>query len=186
MAVLLGSVAGDFPAGRRHRHHEHHAGVGHRTHARDRHPHGRRRAQPRHHAAISRRGGRHGRHRRHDRHPARHRQLRSPQRLGAVADPDRSGRSSPSPFSSPAPSASSSVFIPPKKRRIWIPSTRCDTSSGAKRWSVGFGIFSLYSGFHHSVNRSIYRSHIHFRSLFTQAVNSNARLCCAPMRPCFS
>ena len=29
-----------FPAGRRHRHHEHHAGFGHRAHARDRYSHG--------------------------------------------------------------------------------------------------------------------------------------------------
>ena len=34
-----------FADGRRHRHHEHHAGVGHRAHARDRHPHGHRRTE---------------------------------------------------------------------------------------------------------------------------------------------
>ena len=62
----------DLAARRRHRHHEHHARVGHRTHPRDRHPHGRRRAQQGHHAAISRRGCRHGRHRRHYRHPLGH------------------------------------------------------------------------------------------------------------------
>ena len=92
MAVLLGSVAGDLAAGRRHRHHEHHAGVGHRTHPRDRHPHGRRRAQQGHHAAISRRGCRHGRHRRHYRHPLGYWQLRTPKNLGPMADPDRSDR----------------------------------------------------------------------------------------------
>jgi putative ABC transport system permease protein len=44
------------PAGGRHRHHEHHAGVGHRAHARDRHPEGARRHAPRHPDAVPARG----------------------------------------------------------------------------------------------------------------------------------
>ena len=42
-----------LPARRRHRHHEHHAGLGDRADARDRHPHGRRRPAPRHPAPSS-------------------------------------------------------------------------------------------------------------------------------------
>ena len=43
-------------AGRRHRHHEHHARLGHRAHPRDRHPQGGRRAAGRHPAPVPDRG----------------------------------------------------------------------------------------------------------------------------------
>ena len=54
-------------AGRRHRHHEHHAGLGHRAHARDRPQDGGRRARSRHPAAVPGRGGDAGADRRHRR-----------------------------------------------------------------------------------------------------------------------
>ena len=44
MTGLLERRCGGEPAGRRHRHHEHHAGIGHRAHARDRHQAGHRRS----------------------------------------------------------------------------------------------------------------------------------------------
>ncbi len=46
-----------FADRRRHRHHEHHAGIGHRAHARDRVAHGGGRARPRYPAAIPGRSG---------------------------------------------------------------------------------------------------------------------------------
>ncbi len=47
LTAFLAAIAGDQPARRRHRHHEHHAGLGHRAHARDRHPARHRRARAR-------------------------------------------------------------------------------------------------------------------------------------------
>ena len=48
-----GGHRGDLAGGGWHRHHEHHAGVGHRAHPRDRPAHGHRRARQRHPAASS-------------------------------------------------------------------------------------------------------------------------------------
>ena len=53
MAILLGAIASVSLDRRRHRDHEHHAGVGHRTHARDRPAAGRRREDARHPARSS-------------------------------------------------------------------------------------------------------------------------------------
>ena len=53
-----GEHRGGLAAGRRHRHHEHHAGVGHRADARDRPAHGGRRARPRRADAVPGRGDR--------------------------------------------------------------------------------------------------------------------------------
>ena len=58
LTILLGSIASISLAGRRHRHHEHHAGLGHRAHPRDRHPHGHRRPPPRHPGPVPHRGHR--------------------------------------------------------------------------------------------------------------------------------
>ena len=63
-------------AGRRHRHHEHHAGVGHRAHARDRPAHGGGRAHARHPRPVPGRGGDAVADRRPDRRRARHRRRR--------------------------------------------------------------------------------------------------------------
>ena len=53
--LFLGSDRGDLAGRRRHRHHEHHAGDGHRADPRDRHPPRARCEEARHHAAVSRR-----------------------------------------------------------------------------------------------------------------------------------
>ena len=115
---------------RRHRHHEHHAGVGHRAHARDRPAHGRRRARPRHPHAVPRRG----RHARAHRRPDRHRRSAAPRRSRSASSPDGAPRSASrrccSPSASPARSACSSASIRRARRRGWRRSTRCGTSSG--------------------------------------------------------
>ena len=69
-----GRHRGRIAAGRRHRHHEHHAGVGHRADPRDRPPDVARRQGPRRPAAVPRRGGRARPHRRlyRDWHGVRH------------------------------------------------------------------------------------------------------------------
>ena len=59
---------GHLPAGGRHRHHEHHDGVGGRAHPRDRHPQGPRREGADHPGPLRHRGGHHLRPRRGDRH----------------------------------------------------------------------------------------------------------------------
>ena len=58
---------GDLAPGRRHRHHEHHAGERDRAHPRDRHPHGDRRAHARHPSPVQYRGRSGRRARRHSR-----------------------------------------------------------------------------------------------------------------------
>jgi hypothetical protein len=112
-AARLGG--GDLAPGRRHRDHEHHAGLGHRAHARDRHPHGdRRQGPPRPGAVPARGGGALGGRRPHRDPPGRrglgaHRALR---RLagGARPRPDLSW-----PSASPPSSASSSASIPRRR-----------------------------------------------------------------------
>src|SRR4029453_674717 len=61
----------DLAPGRRHRHHEHPAGVSHGAHARDRDPHGDRRPARARAPAVPRRGGATERGRRRGRHPRR-------------------------------------------------------------------------------------------------------------------
>ena len=70
LTLVSGRHRGHFAAGRRHRNHEHHAGLGHRANARDRHPQGHRRAPPRHLDAVPHRGrpGQSGRRHRGGRH----------------------------------------------------------------------------------------------------------------------
>jgi putative ABC transport system permease protein len=57
MTMMLAGIAGHLAAGGRHRHHEHHAGVGLGAHPGDRHPQGHRRPARRHHDAVFDRGG---------------------------------------------------------------------------------------------------------------------------------
>ncbi len=56
--IVLGSIAGHQPARRRHRYHEHHAGLGHRADAGDRHPPGHRGQAQADHLPVPHRDGR--------------------------------------------------------------------------------------------------------------------------------
>ena len=57
LSLLLSAIALDFPDRRRHRHRQRDARLGHRAHARDRHPHGGRGERPGRALAVSRRSG---------------------------------------------------------------------------------------------------------------------------------
>jgi hypothetical protein len=85
---------GRVAAGRRHRHHEHHAGVGHRANARDRPSSRRRRAPTRHSRPVPDRGDDARHHRRRDRHRARRRSSHRHRQSGrlALAHRARGGR----------------------------------------------------------------------------------------------
>ena len=115
---------------RRHRHHEHHAGVGHRAHARDRPAPGHRRARLRRAAAVPDRGRRHQPRSAGDRHRPRaicvSEARRSTTRTGRRWC--RSTRSS-RPWRSRRSSASSSGSTRLERRRGWIRSRRCGSSS---------------------------------------------------------
>ena len=128
MTNLLLSVALDLAAGRRHRHHEHPARIGHRAHARDRCTHGGGRQEPAHPAAVPGRSH----HAQHGRRPAGRTARRRCRTHGLVpgqlADAAL-GAGDPRPrSSSPAPSACFSDSIRRTRRRGWTRSRRCATS----------------------------------------------------------
>ena len=130
-AARVGRV--DLAARRRHRDHEHHARLGDRADARDRHPHGDRREGPRHPHAVPDRGARR----------SRSRAARSGSRSGSAPRGSSRGRRSwpivlvagrrrCSRSASRRRSASSSASTRRARRRGSIRSRRCGTSSGAR------------------------------------------------------
>ena len=122
----------DLAARGRHRDHEHHAGLGPRADARDRHPQGHRRPRPRHPRPVPGRGPgalarrRPHRHRLRASSPVRHRHLR---RLGLRLQP---GHARSSPSSSASWWASSSASGLPARPPGSIPSSPFDTNRHAK------------------------------------------------------
>ena len=118
----------DLADRRRHRDHEHHAGVGPRADPRDRHPQGRRRAAPRHPRPVPDRGADAVRARRPDRHRAGPQHLRPDLAASAGSPSPSAPRPSPSPSCSASASASCSACGPPARRRASTPSARCATS----------------------------------------------------------
>ncbi len=118
----------DLAGGRRHRHHEHPAGVGDRAHARDRPAHGDRRAPPACAAAVPRRGGVPERDRRRRRHHHGRRVLRGDLVHRRLVGADLGARRSPAASCSPPRSGFSSATIRRAKPRASIRSRRCATS----------------------------------------------------------
>ena len=133
MTSLLAGVAARVAAGRRHRHHEHHARVGDRAHAGDRAAHGDRRARVRRAAAVSGRGGR----------SSAWSADRSASRWASACRTSSSGISSGRRSSRPirssrhsdsrAWSACSSASTPRARRRRWIRSRHSGSSRDGQR-----------------------------------------------------
>ena len=123
------------PAGRRHRHHEHHAGLGHRADARDRHPPGHRRARPARccmqflveAVVLSLFGGIIG-------IAARLRPVGGRRAASSACRSSRPARSSPSPSSSRRWSASSSAISRPAAPPASTRSRRCGTNRRGRYW----------------------------------------------------
>ena len=105
----------DLADRRRHRDHEHHAGLGPRADPRDRHPQGRRRPRPRHPRPVPHRGPDAVAPRRPDRHRRRLRRVRPDRPDRRLGLPASTRRPSPRPSCSASPSASCSASGPPDR-----------------------------------------------------------------------
>ena len=137
MALFLASVGGHFAGGRRYRDHEHHAGLGYGTNARDRPAQGARRARTRHPGAIFDRGDRALSRRRVARHRHRRRSdlflVSCHRELGTLSRPELDFRSPPvfRPASA-SPLATGRRCSP----HVSIRSKRCDTSKRIRARSL--------------------------------------------------
>ena len=118
----------DLASRRRHRHHEHPARLGDRTHARDRLAHGDRRAPAACVAAVSRRSHFSQRQRRPRRHRHGHRIFGGDPFAVPLGGAGVARWPSPAAFCSPPRSAYSSDIIRRARRQASIPSMRCATS----------------------------------------------------------